>query len=200
MHAMRLLIPALVCSMSFACAGQSRHAVAGGDHEASVDADHDDDDKIPDDPATVAKAASVKIMQTGDIGCPVEALGPVDVHTKMESTSQALEGLKRRAAAMGADAVLHVEFEHGEGGSEPTHLAGMAVRCNDLIKGRAYDVIGSLEVKGEMGKEERAYSSLMAKAAAMNADLVIQVTFAHGEGGDEKPTVSGKAIKFRSTR
>jgi uncharacterized protein YbjQ (UPF0145 family) len=199
MISLRWLVPMLVCSMSFACAGQERRAETGGEHESGVDADHDDE-KVPDDPATIAKAATVRIMETDDIGCPVEALGPVDVHKKMESTPQALESLKRRAAAMGADAVIHVEFEHGEGGQEPTHLAGMAVRCNDLIKGRAYDIIGALEVKGEMGKEERAYSNLLAKATAIHADLLIDVKFEHGEGGEEKPTVSGKAIKFRQGR
>ena len=39
----------------------------------------------------------------------------------------ALDALRRKAAAMGADAVVGVEFHHSEGG-EPTHLSGLAVR------------------------------------------------------------------------
>jgi uncharacterized protein YbjQ (UPF0145 family) len=184
--------------MALGCAGQDRHAVTGG--ESAESAGHDDEDeKIPDDPATIAKAANVKVLETDNLGCPVEALGPVDVHRKMETTSQALEGLKRRAAALGADAVLHVEFEHGEGGKEPTHLSGMAVRCNDLIKGRKYDVIGEIEVKGAMSKEERAFDDLMTKARTLHADLLINIKYDHGEGAEgEGSKLSATAVKFRT--
>jgi uncharacterized protein YbjQ (UPF0145 family) len=40
----------------------------------------------------------------------------------------ALQMLKERAAQLGADAVLGVEFHHGHGEDEPTHLSGLAVR------------------------------------------------------------------------
>ncbi len=199
----RILVSVLACSMVMmmvGCERPNRPALAGGEEHAAQAGgeDHDEDEAVPDDPVTVAKAATVKVMQTGDIGCPVEALGPVDVHKKMESTDQALESLKRRAAKLGADAIIHVEFEHGEGGKEPTHLAGMAVRCNDLLKGRAYDVISKLEVKGDMGGEERAFQALLAKARSAHADLLIEIQFEHGEGGEGQPTtLSGKAIKFR---
>src|SRR6476660_7021648 len=99
---MRFIMPLILCAFTLGCAGQDRHARTGGD---TASADHDDDDdKIPDDPATVAKAAKVKVLENeAGLGCPAEALGPVDVHKKMETTQeQALEGLKRRAAAIGA--------------------------------------------------------------------------------------------------
>ncbi len=38
---------------------------------------------------------------------------------------------------MGADAVVGVEFEHGEGQGEPTHLSGLAVR---FLPGVPYSV------------------------------------------------------------
>jgi uncharacterized protein YbjQ (UPF0145 family) len=196
----RFLASLVACSLVVVgCGRPDRPPNSGGDeHGARADADHDEDEKVPDDPVTVARAAGVKVMQTGDIGCPIEALGPVDVHKKMESTDQALEALKRRAAKLGADAVIHVEFEHGEGGKEPTHLAGMAVRCNDLIKGRAYDVVKKLEVKGDMGGEEHAYEALLAKAREAHADLLIEVSFEHGEGGEgQGTTLTAKAIRFR---
>ena len=200
---MRFILPLLACSMLMACGLPQRPSLtaegAQGRSDAKGDEDHDDDERVPDDPVTVARAAKVRIEQGEGIGCPSEALGPVDVHKKMESTEQALERLKLRAAALGADAVVHVEFEHGEGGSEVTHLSGMAVRCNDLIKGRAYDAIGSVQSDGKMGSEERAFASMLEKAKAMHADLVIHVKFEHGEGGDKEGTkVSGTAIKFRS--
>ena len=191
-------IAVLFACLALVACQEGRPAVTGGEDHGGGEVD--DDDKIPDDPATIQKAASVKVLENeAGLGCPAEALGPVDVHKKMETTQpQALEGLKRRAAAMGADAVLHVDFEHGEGGKEPTHLSGMAVRCNDLIKGRSFDVVGKLEVTGEMGREERAFAQLLGKAATMNADLVINVEFEHGEGGEGEPTkVRGTAIKFR---
>jgi uncharacterized protein YbjQ (UPF0145 family) len=187
-----------LCAFAVGCAGQERPAVTGG--EAVADHD-DDDDKIPDDPATIAKAASVKVLESeSGLGCPAEALGPVDVHKTMETTQQqALEGLKRRAAALGAEAVVNVEFEHGEGGKEPTHLSGLAVRCNDLLKGRSYDVIGNVEVKGDMGKEERTFTALMAKARTLHADLLINIKYDHGEGGEgDGSKMTATAVKFRT--
>ena len=198
---MKRLISMFACFALTACAHEGLPGAAGAEGHGGEHGGVDDDDKIPDDPVTIAKAEKVKLLQGDDLGCPIEALGPVDVHKKMESTPQALEGLKRRAAAIGADAMLHVDFEHGEGGKEPTHLSGMAVRCNDLIKGRSYDVLGKLEVNGDMGGEERAFAQLLGKAATMKADLLINVEFEHGEGGDGEPTkVRGTAIKFKEGR
>jgi uncharacterized protein YbjQ (UPF0145 family) len=47
---------------------------------------------------------------------------------KVGDQDAALAALKRRAASMGADAVVGVEFHHGEGAGEPIHLSGLAVR------------------------------------------------------------------------
>jgi uncharacterized protein YbjQ (UPF0145 family) len=121
----------------------------------------------------------------------------VDIHEQVESVDRALTVLKRKAAKAGADAVIGVEFHHGEPGEEPTHLSGLAVRCNDLIKGRAYDVLGRIEVQGKMGKEDDADKELLARAGAMHADLVIGIGFEHGEGGDQPTRVWGTAIRFR---
>jgi uncharacterized protein YbjQ (UPF0145 family) len=160
--------------------------------------DDDDDGPLPTDAATIAKAKSVRVIQNETIGCSTEALGPIDVHRKMESTDKALEALKLRAAALGADAIVDVNFEHGEGGKEPTHLSGMAVRCRDMLQGRQYDVIGELKIEGKMAKEEDAFAQLKAKAAAMHADMILNVKFIHGEGGEgEGTTITGTAIKFR---
>ena len=46
----------------------------------------------------------------------------VDAHEEIGKHEAALWALKSKAAAMGADAVVGVEFEHGEGGKAPTHL------------------------------------------------------------------------------
>jgi uncharacterized protein YbjQ (UPF0145 family) len=173
-------------------AGKSDHEGHRGRHAAL-----EDDEPIPTDAATVARSRNVKVLQEESINCPTEALGPVDVHKKMETTEKALDTLKLRAAALGADAVLHTEFEHGEGAGAPTHLSGMAVRCNDLLKGRRYEVIGTVRVDGAMGKEENAFEDLRDKAWAMHADLLMDISFEHGEGGEGETTkLTGKAIRF----
>ena len=62
-----------------------------------------------------------------------------------------------------------------------------------------HDVIGQVEVKGAMGKEERAFDDLMAKARTMNADLLINIKYDHGEGGEgEGSKMTATAVKFRS--
>jgi uncharacterized protein YbjQ (UPF0145 family) len=152
---------------------------------------------IVNDPAVIAAAEKVKVIQNHNIDCPTELVGLVDIHEPVESVDQALTVLRRKAAKMGADAVVGVEFHHGEPGEEPTHLSGMAVRCKDLLKGREYEVLGRLEVKGKMGHEDDADKELIERATAMHADLVIDIGFEHGEGSSEPTRVWGTAIRFK---
>jgi uncharacterized protein YbjQ (UPF0145 family) len=152
---------------------------------------------LVNDPSVIAAAQHVRVIQNDQLGCPSEVLGLVDIHEPVATVDRALEVLKRKAAKLGAEAVIGVEFHHGEPGEEPTHLSGMAVRCNDLIKGRTYDVLGRIEVPGKMGDEDDAERELLARAGAMGADLVIGMGFEHGEGGSEPTKVWGTAIRFR---
>ena len=69
----------------------------------------------------------VLILQSTHLDRPAEVVGIVDVHEEMGHHDDALDALRHKAAAMGADAVVGVEFHHSEGG-EPTHLSGLAVR------------------------------------------------------------------------
>ncbi len=202
---MRAFIFAALVSVSLvACAetGQGPEVAhgGGGDHDGHGKGGEELEEHhapLPTDAATVARAESVRVLESNDVGCPLEALGPVDVHEKMETTNAALHVLKLRAAALGADAVTGVEFEHGEGGGAPTHLAGMAVRCRDLLHGRKYDVLGEVSVRGHMGKEEDAFEDLRKKAASMNANMVLAIKFEHGEADGEGPTVTGTAVRVR---
>jgi hypothetical protein len=73
-------------------------------------------------------ASRVLVLQTTKLDRYAEVIGVVDVHEAMGTEQAALATLRRKAAAMGADAVIGVEFHHGEGEGEPTHLSGMAVR------------------------------------------------------------------------
>ncbi len=70
----------------------------------------------------------VLVLQSTHLDRPAQVVGVVDAHEAMGSHEAALMELRRRAAALGADAVVGVEFHHGEGEGEPTHLSGLAVR------------------------------------------------------------------------
>jgi uncharacterized protein YbjQ (UPF0145 family) len=146
-----------------------------------------------------AVANRVKVVQNETMGCPTEVLGTVDVHEEVKNEAQALVVLRRRAAALGAEAVLGVEFHHGEGGGEETHLSGMAVRCKDLIQGRAYEVMGEIDVAGRMGHEDDAFDDLRRRARALRADLITDIHFEHGEGEGKATHLTGKAIRFRTS-
>jgi hypothetical protein len=70
----------------------------------------------------------VLVLQSTHLDRPSEVVGVIDTHVPMGSHEAALDLLRRKAAAMGADAVVGVEFHHGEGEGQPTHLSGLAVR------------------------------------------------------------------------
>ena len=72
--------------------------------------------------------ANVLVLQGTHLDRPSEVVGVVDAHLKVGDQDAALAALRKRAAAMGADAVVGVEFHHGEGPGEPIHLSGLAVR------------------------------------------------------------------------
>ena len=72
--------------------------------------------------------SQVAILQTTKLDHYAEVVGIVDMHEAMGGERAALQRLRERASAMGADAVIGVEFHHGEGEGEPTHLSGLAVR------------------------------------------------------------------------
>jgi hypothetical protein len=72
--------------------------------------------------------ARVLVLEGKHLPRPAEVIGVVDAHEAMGKQDAALWTLKQKAAALGADAVVGVEFHHGEGEGEPTHLSGLAVR------------------------------------------------------------------------
>jgi hypothetical protein len=59
---------------------------------------------------------------------PAQVVGVVDAHVPAGSHDAALDALRRRAAAMGADAVVGVEFHRGEGAGQPIRVSGLAIR------------------------------------------------------------------------
>lgn len=161
----------------------------GGDAPAAED-DHDED------AAPLPATPSPVLVLQGAPTQPSEAIGLIDVHSKSADQPFALERLKQRAERLGADAVIDVEFHHGEPGGEPSHLSGTAVRFRDLLQGRPYDTIGELRATADMGDEASALRHLREQARAAGASLVIGVEFVHGEGND-RTEVHGTAVRFR---
>jgi hypothetical protein len=125
-------IPACASEPTVPSSPTDAHAIAASEVEhGHHDDDHDDDDD--DAPAANQKpltgdAARILVLQTKVLDRPAEVVGVVDAHEAMGHHDAALLTLRRRAAAIGADAVVGVEFHHGEGEGEPTHLSGLAVR------------------------------------------------------------------------
>jgi hypothetical protein len=62
-----------------------------------------------------------------EIGRPTEIVGVLDFHSRAEDEDKGFDELRIRAAALGAQAVIDAEFEHGENGGL-SHLSGLAVR------------------------------------------------------------------------
>ena len=72
--------------------------------------------------------SKVLILQSTHLDRASEVVGVVDAHEDMGNHEKALAILRTKAASMGADAVVGVEFHHGESAGESTHLSGLAVR------------------------------------------------------------------------
>ncbi len=70
----------------------------------------------------------VLILQSTHLDRPSQVVGVVDAHEEMGKHDGALRTLQLKASQLGADAVVGVEFHHGEAQGEPTHLSGLAVR------------------------------------------------------------------------
>jgi hypothetical protein len=85
-----------------------------------------------EDTAMALVEPRVLILQTSHLDRASEVVGVVDVHEQMGHHAAALADMRRQAAAIGADAVVGVEFHHGHGEDEPTHLSGLAVRFVEL--------------------------------------------------------------------
>ncbi len=77
------------------------------------------------------RSGRVLILQGRKLERPAEVVGVVDAHESSGRQDAALQQLRVRAAALGADAVVGVEFHHGEAHGEPIHLSGLAVRYLD---------------------------------------------------------------------
>jgi hypothetical protein len=76
------------------------------------------------------RARTVQVLVDKRIPRPTEVVAVFDLHSRADSEDKGFDELRARAGAIGADAVIGAEFEHGEA-NEPSHLSGMAVRFLD---------------------------------------------------------------------
>jgi uncharacterized protein YbjQ (UPF0145 family) len=171
---------------------------SGGEQEASdADGDGDDDDEAPPTPEQVAAGAHVRVLETVDPSQRTEVVGLVDVHEPTGRESQGIADLKARAAMRGAEALIHVEVHPPAPGENITHFAGMAIRFNDLLRGRSYESLGRIDIDASMMHEDDAYAELQRRAREIHADLLLNVSFDHGDG--TRPLhVCATAIRFRT--
>lgn len=79
----------------------------------------------------LSRARRVLLLQGRKLDRPSEVVGVVDAHEPSGREDVAFQRLQQSAAALGADAVVGIDFHHGEGPGEPLHLSGLAVRFLD---------------------------------------------------------------------
>lgn len=185
----RQTLVGLLLLSAAACTPHGDARSAHDDHDG--DGDHDEPPPLPTDAATTAAAQRVTVTPSA-LQCPTEILGLVDVHQNGGSEEAALWGLRVRAAQLGAEALTNVEFRHGDQ-HEKLHLSGTAVRCRDILKGRAYEVRALLDIVKPMGHEEDALAELRARARSAGANVILDVHFEHGD--DSQMRITGKAVR-----
>ena len=83
-----------------------------------------------DAPELPANARGILVTVDKHIPRPTELIGVLDFHSAAQNEDKGFNELRAHAVALGAEAVIGAEFEHGEGGA-PSHLSGMAVRFLD---------------------------------------------------------------------
>ena len=153
------------------------------------------------DPRLAEAAKKMLVLQAQDAGRPTEVIGVLDVHEATGDHDAALETLRERAALIGADAVVGIEFHHeDEGGKDKdieTHLSGLAVRFRPVLQARPYDVLGQVQVEAEMEHEDDGLRDLREQGSDMSADAMLDVRCHHGEGNGGKTKLTAIAIRYR---
>jgi len=157
-------------------------------------------------PRLADAAKNMVVLQQGDAGRPTEVIGVIDVHEPTGEHDAALRTLRERAALLGADAVLGIEFHHeGDAPADAkdknkdieTHLSGLAVRFRPVLQDRPYEVLGQVAVEAEMEHEAEGLRALREKGSDMEADAMLDVQFHHGEGAGGKTKLTAIAIRYR---
>jgi uncharacterized protein YbjQ (UPF0145 family) len=145
------------------------------------------------------QAARVEVLESESVARSTEVVGIVDEHEPMGDEKRALLELRKEAAALGADAVIGVEFHHPDRAGAPIHLSGMAVRYRQLLRPDPYEFLGVVSVHVDMHHQDDAAEVLRDRAAALypDADLLINVHYEHGDAEAHDVKLSASAIRYR---
>ena len=145
--------------------------------------------------ATMPVEAHTGILVTTQQSCPrghdCDILDVVDIHTTATSEDKGFDELRARAAQLGGDAVVGAEFEHGDGG-EPSHLSGMIVRFGRPVP--PHVDVGMIDIPSDEKDENKGLVELSRRARDMGGTQVIDVTFEHGDDG-QQGHLRGKVIR-----
>jgi len=82
----------------------------------------------PPDPRPAVDPSHVLVIESARLERPGEVICVVDVADATGTRDSGLALLKQRAAEMGADAVVSVEFHRGASEGQPAHVSGLAGR------------------------------------------------------------------------
>jgi uncharacterized protein YbjQ (UPF0145 family) len=153
-------------------------------------------------PRLAEAAKNMQVLQAQDAGRPTEVIAVIDVHEPTGGHDVALQTLRERAALIGAEAVLGIEFHHedGEAGEHKdieTHLSGLAVRFRPVLQDRPYEVLGQVQVEAAMEHEDDGLRALREKGNDMNADAMLDVQFHHGEGKGGATKLTAIGIRYK---
>jgi hypothetical protein len=83
------------------------------------------------DPATTLERvdpSQVLVVESAHLDRPNEVIGVIDVQDARGTHDSGLALLRERAAELGADAVVSVEFHRGDGAGHVAHVSGLGVR------------------------------------------------------------------------
>lgn len=211
-----LRVGALVAACTALLGGCYRFAEVPGHTYPPYPARHTESER-PVPYADEADVARVQLIA----GMPAETcevVGLVEADARPGDGNLALDELRRRAAALGADAVVHVRlhvedspgsqsvsgdpeweaFLDGTAGTweAAVHVTGEAVRYRgQTVEGRRYRVVARIGVTDRVGHEHEALERLASRARAMHADLVVDIEVTH-HGTDTPFEVHGTAIRF----
>lgn len=171
-------------------------------------------------PVPYAPPSAIEHVQliAGMPAATCEVIGLVTAIARPGDGDVALDELRARAAALGADAVvhvrLHVESSPGDESvsgdpeweamldeaagtwEQGVRVTGEAVRYREpIVEGRRYLVVGHISVTDRVGHEHEALERLASRARTMRADLVIDIEV-ESHGPDSPFEVHGTAIRF----
>jgi uncharacterized protein YbjQ (UPF0145 family) len=197
----------MIAGLALACGCELDEVHHGHDTLHADEAEHDEHEHCCHDgehahaqrrQVSPEAAARIVIFESERNDREMEAVGIVDAHERQGHHDEALQELREQAAALDAEAVVGVEFHHGEGHGAVSHLSGVAVRYRQLRRDEPFDVVGFLDVSMDMWDQDRAIAELQRQAKRYAPDLIIDIHYEHGEGNGEKIHLTGKAIRYRT--